>query len=208
MAPLAEITTAAGAFISMVSHKTKAIFWLLPRTGSRSVGDIIAEFEFVDPETGLSLSEQHSHYVGIPEGCEGYHISCTVRNPLSWVVSCWHLWGHEMTFPQFVRSNGVFLPFNYLQNVEKLAEPHAWIRLESAESDLLQVDYIREATVNMDACFRENRHSSDNGIVLKRDPKDSRYSDYLSYYTEKELNKVHKIYEKYFEKFGYAKETL
>ena len=54
---------------------------------------------------------------------------------------------------------------------------------------------------------RANRHSSDNGIVLKRDPKNSRYSDYLSYYTEKELNKVHKIYEKYFEKFGYAKET-
>ena len=36
----------------------------------------------------------------------------------------------------------------------------------------------------------------------------ARYSDYLSYYTEKELNKVHKIYEKYFEKFSYAKETL
>jgi len=44
--------------------------------------------------------------------------------------------------------------------------------------------------------------------VLKRDPKDSRYSDYLSYYTEKELTKVQKIYEKYFEKFGYAKENL
>ena len=208
MAPLAEIITAAGAFISMVSHKTKAIFWLLPRTGSRLVSEIIEEFCFVDPETGLSMAEQHSHYVGIPEGCEGYHISCTVRNPLSWVVSCWHLHGHDMTFPQFVRSSGVFLPFNYLQRVERLAEPHVWIRYESMRSDLLKVDYIRLANINMDPCFLENKYSEEHGIVLKRDPKDSRYSDYLSYYTDKELNKVHKIYEKYFEKFSYAKETL
>jgi hypothetical protein len=48
----------------------------------------------------------------------------------------------------------------------------------------------------MDTCFRENRYSEEHGTVLKRDPKDSRYSDYLSHYTEKELNKVQKIYEK------------
>ena len=71
-----------------------------------------------------------------------------------------------------------------------------------------RTDEDRLANINMDPCFLENRYSEEHGIVLKRDPKDARYSDYLSYSTEKELKKVHKIYERYFEKFSYAKETL
>ena len=196
---------------SVASDKKKAIFWLLPRTGSRSISCVISNMGFVDTATNIPIEVVHTHGIGVPEGCEDYHISCTVRNPYSWVLSWWHLWGAGHTFEEFVERGDITAPRRLLESIEKIKEPDVWVRFEHMEEDLMKIDYIKNGD---DFCkqmvnqfIRENVYADeDHQGVLRRDSKDPRYTDYLSYYTQSGLDKVYTNYEKYFKKFGYQRE--
>ena len=164
---------------------------------------------FVDHVTNIPFVDQHSHKVGIPKGCEDYYILATVRNPYSWVLSCWHLWGEGLTFKEYLNTQGVKIPLNSLRRTKYYREPDVWIRYEFMDDDILRVPFITQDPTAM-ALVRElkKNHSTfeDHLGELKRDPKNPRYTDYLSYYDQDDLDKVYNIYEEYFKKFGYKRE--
>jgi hypothetical protein len=194
---------------SVVSESRKAIFWLLPRTGSRAIGCVINHMGFVDTTTNIPLKECHTHAIGIPKGCEKYHITALVRNPYSWVLSCWHLWGNGMTFKEYLNTQGMMIPFNALKRTGYYREPDAWVKYETMDDDMMAIDYIRNdpTAVGIIQSLRNNTYTLEDAQgVLARDPKNPRYTDYLSYYDQADLDKVYHIYEKYFKKFGYPRE--
>lgn len=194
-----------------VSEQNKAVFWLLPRTGSRSISSVISHMGFVNLQAGVPLEEAHSHAIGLPNGCENYHITSTVRNPYSWVLSYWHLWGDGHTFEDFVENCDVLGPYRLLESIKAIREPDVWVRYEHMEQDLLKVHYVRNGD---DPCRKrigqfvhENVYWDENHQgVLRRSVKDPRYTDYLSYYTGSGLDRIYKLYEEYFEKFSYQRE--
>jgi hypothetical protein len=196
-------------FGSVVSHSRKAIVWLLPRTGSRAVSSLMTHMEFIDDVTKIPLADQHCHGVGIPKGCQDYHIAATVRNPYSWVLSCWHLWGEGKTFKEYLNTQSALVPLRTLKKLKHYREPDVWVRYESMEEDVIKIPYIKNdpiATALVDT-LKENAYTYEVPLgVLKRDPKNPRYTDYLSYYDQDDLDKVYSIYEEYFKKFGYKRE--
>ena len=194
---------------SVVSHSRKAIVWLLPRTGSRAISSLMSHMEFIDDVTKIPLAEQHCHGVGIPKGCQDYHISATIRNPYSWVLSCWHMWGEGKTFKEYLNTQGAMIPFNALKRTRYYREPDVWIRYEDMDEDVLKIPYIRNDRIAMELVnqLKENVYAYEPPIgILKRDPKNPRYTDYLSYYDQADLDRVYFLYEEYFKKFGYKRE--
>lgn len=196
-------------FGSVVSHSRKAIVWLLPRTGSRAIGSLMTHMGFINDLTKIPLADQHSHGVGIPKGCHHYHITATIRNPYSWVLSCWHMWGVGMTFKEYLNTQGALMPLKALKRLKYYREPDVWVKYEDMDQDVLKIPYVLDDPLAMALAdhLKFNNYSEEVPMgVLKRDPKNPRYTDYLSYYDQDDLDKVYTIYEEYFKKFGYKRE--
>lgn len=196
-------------FGSVVSHSRKAILWLLPRTGSRAVSSLMTHMGFINDLTKVSLADEHCHSVGIPKGCQDYHITATIRNPYSWVLSCWHLWGEGKTFKEYLNTQGALIPLKALKRLKYYREPDVWVRYEDMDQDVLKIPYVTNDPLSMALVdtLKDNVYTEEIPMgVLRRDPKNPRYTDYLSYYDQDDLDKVYTIYEEYFKKFGYKRE--
>jgi hypothetical protein len=101
------------------------------------------------------------------------------------------------------------IPFNALKRTGYYREPDAWVKYETMDDDMMAIDYIRNdpTAVGIIQSLRNNTYTLEDAQgVLARDPKNPRYTDYLSYYDQADLDKVYHIYEKYFKKFGYPRE--
>ena len=196
-------------FGSVVSHSRKAILWFLPRTGSRAISSVMTHMDFINSINKVPLADEHSHGIGIPKGCQDYHITATVRNPYSWVLSCWHIWGSGKTFKEYLNTQGALIPLRALNRTKHYREPDLWIRYEDMDADVLKIPCVSNDSqaVKLAGLLSTNFYAEEFPMgVLKRDPKNPRYTDYLSYYDQDDLDKVYTIYEEYFKKFGYKRE--
>ena len=203
------------------------------RTGTRAVGEILAHYKFWNEIDKIYLSEQYTHCIGIPVGCENYTIVSNIRNPYSKVLSIWHL-GYfsqdqitgkpiiKMSFSEFLL-NGLFNPFEEACILSQYRKPDIHIRLENLADDLKKISFIdfndpriKEIMGNR---IYENAFSADaydncnfptkSEFELTRDPKNILLTDYKSYYkTQQELDIVWHAYENVFKEFGYQREFL
>jgi len=98
---------------------------------------------------------------------------------------------------------------NVFREVSKYREPDSWIRYEHMEEDLLKLDHVRNdpEALSVISTLKNNIYMDEDYTgILCRNPKNPRYSDYLSYYDQSDLDHVYNKYVKIFEKFGYQRE--
>jgi len=217
-----------------VNHELKVIWWLPSRTGSRATVEIISRCNFWNEQNKVYLSEQYTHSIGIPKGCEDYTIVCNIRNPYSKVLSIWH-YNHvsqdavtrkpiiEIPFSEFLEKR-MFHASEERQILQQARKPDIYIRLEHLPEDLRNrisfIDFNRNDLLEpMGNRIQQNAFTSDAYIdltlsnqhefELKRDPTNPRVTDYKPYYTtQKQLDIVWEMYKDIFPEFGYSRDFI
>jgi hypothetical protein len=191
-----------------VCHELKTILWLPPRTATRAIAPLFYKFNFIRADYGKPIQgyDGYSHELSIPEGCEDYEIICTVRNPLSWMLSIWH-WDNfypgfaetdRLTFNQYIEKEQWELS-GISKNIlsSKITYP---IRYEFMKQDLMSIPWFDLDEKLVNSQLNQNNYKSEN---LKRNPENRIVSDYLAHYTKKELDVVKTKFYPLFKRFGY-----
>jgi hypothetical protein len=212
-----------------VNKQHKVIWWLPTRTASRSVSEILAHYNFYNSLLNLPVSQSYTHSIGIPKDCQDYTIVCNIRNPYAKVLSTWHLRCFkqdektgdlvlDMPFSEFVAKH-VSVNSEEHEILRQSRKPDIYIRMENMVEDLKQLSFIdfNDPTVvtimeswikknwyTSEGCMENSRHDFD----LRRDSNNPVMTDYKSYYTQKELDIVWKVYENVFNEFGYSREFI
>ena len=211
-----------------VNDDLKTIWWLPTRTASRSVGEIVAHYNFYNHLSKLPCSQSYTHAIGIPDTCENYTIISNIRNPYAKVLSTWHLRCFhsdsnkdcviDMPFSEFVQKH-VSSNSEEHQIISQKKKPDIYIRTEHLVEDLKKVKFIdfeNESIQHiMSVWINKNNYTSEGcednwnpKFDLKRDDKNPLLTDYLNYYTQKELDIVWEVYKDVFVECGYQREFI
>ncbi len=130
------------------------VVWLTPmRTGTRSSGYLMNEFDFKSP------NDVPTHLFGIPEGKQDYYLICNVRNPYSRMVSLYYMYMDQVnnfdeSFDNWIKGNFIFREEDYniflsirLQKLNKSVDK--FIRIETFEEDILSLPFVKKHSTKL-----------------------------------------------------------
>jgi len=227
-----------------ISFENKFIWWAAPRCASRQTATILGPFrfwthypdapamegclynQFIDPENpNIHNFSPYTHNADIPEGFDptGYDLIINVRNPYSWVVSCWHAEFNDM----FSNPDAIALPFDefikkrpdyWWENQEDTTDiqckkhnltPNYLIRFESYLDSILALPFIQTKIDHpvVQSWIENTKVVSERLSYRDNYRPELKWKNYTEYYT-KELADI--VYEKkkgYFEFFGYDRDS-
>lgn len=160
-----------------VSHDYKFIWWASPRCASRETAGVMGLFNFwiYYPDAPCHVGNRFgelednpikyegnpfTHFASIPPEInpDEYKLIINIRNPYSWVVSCWHAEFNDLrsnpdaefcSFEQFVKSRTE----HFWNNVEDATneqiinlnkQPDYLVRFENLVESVLAIPFIKE----------------------------------------------------------------
>jgi len=192
-------------YCATISDKHKFVWYRVAKVGTRTV-------YFTLKEEGIDLSVEHAHDIYVPSGrFEGYFKFAFVRNPFDRLVSCWlskvvkknknirfgadvDTWASMQSFSGFVN----FVETLDLQNCDE------HLRSQSSLIDLSSIDFIGRMET-FEADFAEVLNII--GVPIKelkaRNISKSR-ACYQDYYSDDDVERVQKLYQKDCQIFGYS----
>jgi len=203
----------------LVNHKHKAVWWLPPRTASRSMSCILHYYDFYNARDKCSIREQGTHDIGIPDGCDDYLVICNVRNPYSHVLSDWHWRSFDVD-----DNNNVIIRQKFSDWVAEMSgmahffpiithkrRPDVYVRIENYMEDLAKIPFVDLKDPHIQSIIQnqlaQNNYTESGGsgpeFILKRNKNNPMLSDLRSYYTQKEIDIVAHMYHDAFIEFGY-----
>lgn len=207
-----------------VNHKHKAVWWLPPRTASRSMSYILEYYDFYNVTNQCHIREGATHGIGIPDGCDDYLVICNVRNPYSHVLSVWH-WRNfdtdennnpiiRKTFSEWVAGTSGMAEFYPVLTYKK--QPDIYVRIENYMEDLAKIPFVDLKDPNVQSIIQsqlvQNSYTESGGdgteFILRRNKNNPTLSDWQSYYTQKEIDIVAHFYHDAFIEFGYDPKSI
>lgn len=192
------------------------IVWLQPRTGSTLFGKIFSQTDFKSytyKNNNLILTHDdliHHHAFTIFPEIHSYKLIMTTRNPFSWAVAIFYASNKVDDLSQIQIKFQNFLENNFYENLfisELLYNLHYvevsyQIRLENLHQDYLGLPIIHKSKY-----MKQNElHSLINSKVNKSFSPLSKL-DYKLFYNKNSADIVYYIFSKYFDVFGYDKNS-
>ena len=225
-----------------VSHDYKFIWWAAPRCASRETAGAMGLFNFwiyypdAPSHVGNRFGELEdnpikyegnpfTHFASIPPEInpDDYKLIINVRNPYSWVVSCWHAEFNDLrsnpdaepcSFEEFIKSRTEHFWNNeedttdrQIVNLNK--QPDYLIRFENLVEDVLAIPFIKE---------KENHPKIQRWIQTAEGRKikngwregyreEVKDIPWKNWYNQELADIVYNIKENYFKTFGYDKDS-
>jgi hypothetical protein len=227
-----------------VSFENKFIWWAAPRCASRQTASILGPFKFwqyypdaprregllfnqfedpINPNTH-NLSP-FTHNADIPEGINPneFDLIINVRNPYSWVVSCWHAEFNDLmsnpdaeaiSLEQFLKTRSDYWWTNQEDTTDLQAKkyniiPKYLIRFENYLDSILSIPFIAE---KIDHPVIQSW--IDNTKIVSRDltyrqtyREEYQKKDYRELYNQELADIVWEKKRGYFEFFGYDRDS-
>lgn len=184
------------------------LLWAAPiRTASRAVSEVLRHLGFVDPVSGLPLTEHaHTHAITVPNDKSDYAVLVNVRNPYARMASIYK-WSEKhrppMSFATWLATSHAMSPaVHYEQELDATARIGQWVHLlhvERLETDLLEVPAVRavhDAEPSVVAAFsRAIRHNRYKDVA-----------DFTALYDDDTVRAVRTLCRSQFDRFGYDPE--
>lgn len=204
-------------FTINISHKHKSILWLWRKCGTSHMAKIMNKYDFkyykVERD-GLVLirdSVIQKHYCNLFQGHENYDIIAAVRNPYSRFFSDYTFNRNSDEFVVNDVNKEKFKEFIYRSVVDRdilsnncvnfhEREPDYPVRLESLYEDYSKIPFIVESEY-----FKSGDLKKDTNIKVNVSNKDQNL--WRKFYTQEIADIIYYRMPRYFELFGYDKNS-
>jgi len=187
-----------------ISDTQKFVWYRVAKVGTRTIFNALKQTKAV-------LSVKHAHDVCIPTGhFDDYFKFAFVRNPFDRLVSCWLNKVRGRKMPRFGVNKKAWEEMQefagFISFIEGLdlttCDEH--LRLQSSMIDLSAVDYIgRMESFSADAAEVFEIIGVEVPSLESRNVTKSRVG-YKEYYSAKDVERVHELYKKDCQIFGYS----
>jgi len=227
-----------------VSHIHKFIWWAAPRCASRQTAVILGPFKFwqyypdaperegllynyfEDPDNPNAHNHSpFTHWASIPTDIDtsDYDLIINVRNPYSWVVSCWHAEFNDLhsnpgaeakSFEDFIKQRPEEWWTNQedntdLQMVKFGRTPKYLIRFENLIESVLTLPFVAEKKdhILVQNWIEQTENVSKNLLYRETYRPELKWKDYKEYYNQELADIVYEKKQNYFKVFGYDRDS-